>query len=235
MTLARTARGAAAPDVTPLWVGHKGPLGRNAAWTNEAFPGIAIRHCGHPTALRPYHVVANLCGSPLAPIVRRAMACHLSWRTFPRLADAQQAVADGVIARLEAERRARQDTGLDQDQRAASLTFSGGFLKEPWAKDGAASSLPVVGVNLPGHSYRLPLRLDLRDVGIDQFAWGGASPGSEQLALALAAEVVGPERAMAGHLYIRVMERLVLGLRPKEPWEATGTQILRILRDGEVD
>ncbi len=27
---------------------------QNMAWASDAFPGVVIRHCGHPTALRPY-------------------------------------------------------------------------------------------------------------------------------------------------------------------------------------
>ena len=29
---------------------------RALAWACEAFPGVTVRHCGHPTALRPYYV-----------------------------------------------------------------------------------------------------------------------------------------------------------------------------------
>lgn len=38
------------------WVGHKGPFGRNVAWTSPDLPGVRVRHCGHPTALRPYWI-----------------------------------------------------------------------------------------------------------------------------------------------------------------------------------
>jgi hypothetical protein len=42
------------------WIGHKvgvwGAMGRNSAWTNEALPGITIRHCQHPTAIYPYYL-----------------------------------------------------------------------------------------------------------------------------------------------------------------------------------
>lgn len=45
-------------DPAPLlkWVGHQGPFGRNTAWTTPDLPGVVVRHCGHPTALWPYHV-----------------------------------------------------------------------------------------------------------------------------------------------------------------------------------
>jgi hypothetical protein len=31
-------------------------LGRARAWEHVAAPGLVVRHCGHPTALRPYYV-----------------------------------------------------------------------------------------------------------------------------------------------------------------------------------
>lgn len=41
------------------WRGHKdtarGTLRANA-WTCEQLPGVVVRHCGHPTAIRPYYV-----------------------------------------------------------------------------------------------------------------------------------------------------------------------------------
>ncbi len=38
------------------WTGRKGPFGRNVAWSRTDLPGVQVRHCGHPTALRPYYV-----------------------------------------------------------------------------------------------------------------------------------------------------------------------------------
>jgi hypothetical protein len=49
---------------------------RATAWACDAFPGVEIHHCGHPTALRPYY----LRGLQVA-------------RKFSRLALAQAAVA----------------------------------------------------------------------------------------------------------------------------------------------
>jgi len=37
-----------------MWRGIKGPKGRNDKWVRADMPGLVIRHCGHPTALRPY-------------------------------------------------------------------------------------------------------------------------------------------------------------------------------------
>lgn len=33
-------------------------LGRNREWTHAS--GVVVRHCGHPTAIRPYFVVGQL-------------------------------------------------------------------------------------------------------------------------------------------------------------------------------
>lgn len=56
------------------WVGHRGPFGRNLRWTHAQLPDLEIRHCGHPTALRPYYV--------------QYQSGEISQRKFPRLADA---------------------------------------------------------------------------------------------------------------------------------------------------
>jgi len=37
------------------WIGQKGPLGRNVRWTHPQ-TSLVVRHCGHPTALRPYWI-----------------------------------------------------------------------------------------------------------------------------------------------------------------------------------
>jgi hypothetical protein len=40
------------------WIGHYSRImGRNQRWTCPDLPGVEIRHCGHPTALRPYYVI----------------------------------------------------------------------------------------------------------------------------------------------------------------------------------
>lgn len=48
-----------------VWVGdpyrgvrrNRDGTARNARWRCEAFPGVAILHCCHPTANRPYYVI----------------------------------------------------------------------------------------------------------------------------------------------------------------------------------
>lgn len=39
------------------WVPVSQLMGRNNAWRAGHFPGVTVRHCGHPTALRPYYIV----------------------------------------------------------------------------------------------------------------------------------------------------------------------------------
>lgn len=33
------------------WIRHG-----TRTWTHPGLPGVAVRHCGHPTALRPYYL-----------------------------------------------------------------------------------------------------------------------------------------------------------------------------------
>lgn len=71
----------------PAWraISHRVVGGRkqNMAWTSEAFPGVVIRHCGHPTALRPYWLDG------------RAVARKFTSLTYAQAAVA--AIAAGVI------------------------------------------------------------------------------------------------------------------------------------------
>lgn len=43
-------------SVSKEWVGHKGCIGKNMAWTHPGFPGVIVKHCGHATALQPYYI-----------------------------------------------------------------------------------------------------------------------------------------------------------------------------------
>ena len=38
------------------WIAAAQSLGRNIAWVSHLAPGLVVRHCGHPTALRPYWI-----------------------------------------------------------------------------------------------------------------------------------------------------------------------------------
>jgi hypothetical protein len=101
--------------MTSQWVGHPEPCGRNLAWTCEQLPGVVVRHCGRPTALRPYHVQgANVTGSD-----------HLVSMTFAQLVDAQAAAVQSAqlvaIARpAQPKARARQ---LLPDPQQCALAF----------------------------------------------------------------------------------------------------------------
>lgn len=46
-------------SVSKEWVGHKGPTGRTWYWTHRLFLPAAVKHCGHPTALRPYYIYGS--------------------------------------------------------------------------------------------------------------------------------------------------------------------------------
>lgn len=62
------------PETPPRWIGHRGPWGRNAWWTREDMPAIAVRHCMHPTALYPYYVTVGDSFEPRDPHPLRTLA-----------------------------------------------------------------------------------------------------------------------------------------------------------------
>lgn len=49
------------PAWTAVSLASTGPRSRPFAkrWTNPRMPGYEVRHCGHPTALRPYYVLLD--------------------------------------------------------------------------------------------------------------------------------------------------------------------------------
>lgn len=80
-------------DVAALkWQGHKGLFGRNDRWTHPCLPGVTVRHCGHPTALRPYYVTTTDEAGDIAAPLREGTR----GRTFPRLDAAQAAVFEAL-------------------------------------------------------------------------------------------------------------------------------------------
>lgn len=103
---------ATVPVVRPpdRWQGLGGGYGgRHATWVHPRLPGVAVRHCGHPTALRPYFVA----GLPIQ-------------RKFYRLADAQAAafeVAGAIAARAPHQLLAWQFAGLGPDHELMQLAI----------------------------------------------------------------------------------------------------------------
>jgi hypothetical protein len=87
--------------------------GKYDAWTCEQIPGVIVRHCGHPTALRPYYIQGEGLEIP---------------RKFPRLVEALQAAEDAAgAAGLERAApippSARPGRRRPVDERQAALAF----------------------------------------------------------------------------------------------------------------
>jgi hypothetical protein len=57
------------------WIGHAGPGGRATRWTHPQLPGIAVRHCGHPTALRPYYITGLAISRKFYDLAKAQAAC----------------------------------------------------------------------------------------------------------------------------------------------------------------
>ena len=110
----------------------------------------------------------------------------------------------------------------DLAARASRLVFRG-------MPDGTVSVLEA------GAERTLPLRLDLRNHSPTGFSWGYLGDGPAQLALAITAEVVGADWAQQGGLYQQVKERLIAGLKPGQPWEIRGEDVLRVVMETERD
>lgn len=71
-------------------------------------------------------------------------------------------------------------------------------------------------------------RHDLRNHSPDGFEWGYAGSGPAQLALALAADVLGDDEAALG-VYQRLKSRVVVGLA-SESWTMTGDELAETIR-----
>lgn len=74
------------------WIGHRGPWGKNLTWTREDMPGLVVRHCGHPTALRPYYLTGEVAEDTdrwTYINLRQAQAAAVElWRTKARTTNA---------------------------------------------------------------------------------------------------------------------------------------------------
>lgn len=81
----------------------------------------------------------------------------------------------------------------------------------------------AVTVEEDGEARGLDPRRDLRDHSDDGFEWGIAAGGPAQLALALAADVLGDDQR-AQEVYQRLKSRLVARL-PDEGWVLTENRI----------
>ena len=94
----------------------------------------------------------------------------------------------------------------------------------------------VVTVSAGGNTYALAPRLDLRNHSPTGFEWGYGGSGPAQLALALAADVLGDDEAALG-VYQRLKFRVV-GRLPGDGWTLTEADLADTLRslarpDGE--
>lgn len=72
------------------WLAHPGPwYGRTMAWTRPDMPGLAVRHCGHPTALYPYYVTIGQSMEardphPLRTLAEAKAAAVTLWQQLDR-------------------------------------------------------------------------------------------------------------------------------------------------------
>jgi hypothetical protein len=81
----------------------------------------------------------------------------------------------------------------------------------------------AVVVEEDGECRSLDPRRDLRNHSPDGFSWGYSGSGPAQLALALAADVLGDDDR-AQDVYQRLKDKLIAGL-PPEGWVLTETRI----------
>jgi hypothetical protein len=80
-----------------------------------------------------------------------------------------------------------------------------------------------------GSTCELPMRLDLRNHSPTGSEWGYAGSGPAQLALALAADVLGDDE-QAQDIY-QDLKFKVIGRLPHDRWSLTEDQLLQVIRD----
>lgn len=51
-------------------------LGRASAWVNPREPGVVVKHCGHPTALRPYYIEGLPISRKFCTLIEAKNACR---------------------------------------------------------------------------------------------------------------------------------------------------------------
>jgi hypothetical protein len=86
----------------------------------------------------------------------------------------------------------------------------------------------AVVVSDTGGSRALPPRLDLRNHSPTGFEWGYGGSGPAQLALALAADVLGDDEAALG-VYQRLKFRVV-GRLAEGGWTLTESELAEVIR-----
>jgi len=97
-----------------------------------------------------------------------------------------------------------------------------------WTETGGA-----VVVNDNGEFRSLDPRHDLRNLSPDGFSWGHGGTGPAQLALALAADVLGND-FQARKVYHRLNNKLIASL-PHEEWVLTENRIRSAIEAIEYD
>ena len=86
----------------------------------------------------------------------------------------------------------------------------------------------AVTVSGPDGSHELDPRFDLRNHSPDGFEWGYGGSGPAQLALALAADVLGDDEA-ARRVYQQLKSRVVCRL-PADNWSLTEGELTETIR-----
>lgn len=87
----------------------------------------------------------------------------------------------------------------------------------------------AVTVSAGGNTQSLAPRLDLRNHSPAGFEWGYGGSGPAQLALALAADVLGDDEAALG-VYQRLKFRVV-GRLPADCWTLSESELAEVIRE----
>jgi hypothetical protein len=89
------------------------------------------------------------------------------------------------------------------------------------------AGLCIVHVQSKGDSYLLPLRLDIVKHSPTGFEWGYGGSGPSQLALAILADCVSDEVALA--LHIKFKMQFVAKLHRDRPWKLGDKQVVQFV------
>lgn len=80
--------------------------------------------------------------------------------------------------------------------------------------------------------YTLDPRLNLRNHSPDGFECGYLGSGPSQLALAILADLYGPEKALEGAAYQDFKARVIAHLPRQESWTLTEREVRRVMMAG---